>query len=76
MKAVPLPRQQATAGFRARTTLLVAHRITTVKAADLIVVLDDHGVAEMGSHEELLARGGVYADLFRQEALEEELEAI
>jgi len=62
--------------FRARTTILVAHRITTVKEADCIVVLDDRGVAEVGTHDELLARGGVYADLFRQESLEEELEAI
>jgi ATP-binding cassette subfamily B protein len=62
--------------FRARTTVLIAHRITTVKAADFIVVLDERGVAEAGTHDELLARGGVYTDLFRQEALEEELEAI
>jgi ATP-binding cassette subfamily B protein len=62
--------------FRARTTVLIAHRITTVKAADFIVVLDERGVAEVGTHDELLARGGVYTDLFRQESLEEELEAI
>jgi ATP-binding cassette subfamily B protein len=62
--------------FHARTALLVAHRITTVKEADLIVVLDDGGVAEVGSHEALLAAGGVYAELFREEALVEELEAI
>jgi len=62
--------------FRDRTTILVAHRLTTVKEADLIVVLDEGRVAEAGDHDALLERGGVYADLFRQQALEGELEAI
>jgi ATP-binding cassette subfamily B multidrug efflux pump len=64
-------------GFlRERTTILVAHRLTTVKEADLIVVLDEGRIAELGDHESLLARGGAYADLFRQQTLEGELEAI
>jgi ATP-binding cassette subfamily B protein len=62
--------------FRERTTILVAHRITTVKEADLIVVLDEGRVVETGDHDALMERGGVYADLFRQQALEVELEAI
>jgi ATP-binding cassette subfamily B protein len=62
--------------FRERTTILVAHRITTVKEADLIVVLDEGRVVETGDHDSLMERGGVYADLFRQQALEVELEAI
>jgi ATP-binding cassette subfamily B multidrug efflux pump len=62
--------------FRERTTILVAHRLTTVKEADLIVVVDEGRVVESGDHEELLARRGVYADLFSQQALEGELEAI
>ena len=62
--------------FRERTTILVAHRLTTVKEADLICVLDEGRIVELGDHESLLARGGVYADLFRQQALEVELEAI
>jgi len=62
--------------FHERTTVLVAHRLTTVKEADLIVVLDDGRVVETGRHDDLVARGGVYADLFRQQALETELEAI
>src|SRR5207244_918736 len=49
--------------FRERTTILVAHRLTTVKEADLICVLDEGRVVELGDHESLLARGGVYADL-------------
>ena len=62
--------------FRSRTTILVAHRLTTVKEADLIVVLDDGRIVEMGDHDTLLARGRVYPDLFRQQTLEVELEAI
>jgi ATP-binding cassette subfamily B multidrug efflux pump len=62
--------------FKSRTTLLVAHRITTVKEADEIVVLSRGKIVEQGTHEALLARGEVYPDLFRQQALEGELEAI
>jgi len=61
--------------FAERTTLLVAHRLTTVKEADVIVVLDEGRVVEMGAHDALLARGGVYAELFRERALQGELEA-
>lgn len=62
--------------FRSRTTILVAHRLTTVQEADVIVVLDEGRIVESGAHDALLARGGVYADLFRQHALAGELEAI
>ena len=58
-----------------RTTLLVSHRVSTVRDADLIVVLEDGAVAERGTHESLLERGGRYAELYRQQQLEEELEA-
>ena len=47
--------------------------MSAVRDADLIVVLDDGRVAEMGSHDSLVARGGVYTELFQQQALEEEL---
>jgi ATP-binding cassette subfamily B protein len=62
--------------FRERTTILIAHRVTTVKEADLIVVLEEGRIAEVGDHDSLLARGRIYPDLFRQQALEGELEAI
>ena len=49
-------------------TILVSHRFSTVRMADLIVVLDGARVAETGSHEELMARGGRYAELYRIQA--------
>jgi subfamily B ATP-binding cassette protein MsbA len=48
-----------------RTTLVIAHRLSTVEQADRIVVLDDGAVVETGTHTELLARGGLYAQLYR-----------
>jgi len=49
-------------------TLLVSHRFSTVRMADLIVVLDGAHVVDVGSHEELVARGGTYADLYTIQA--------
>jgi len=57
-----------------RTTILISHRTSTVKDADQIVVLVDGGIAECGTHDELLERGGYYADLYQKQLLEEELE--
>jgi ATP-binding cassette subfamily B multidrug efflux pump len=62
--------------MRGRTTILISHRVSTVKNADRIFVLERGVVAEEGSHAELLARGGYYADLYQKQLLEEELEAI
>ena len=46
-----------------RTTLVIAHRLSTIKGADEIIVVGDHGILERGTHEQLVAQGGIYADL-------------
>jgi ATP-binding cassette, subfamily B, multidrug efflux pump len=56
-----------------RTTILISHRISTVRHADRIAVLVRGSIAELGTHEELLARNGYYASLYQKQLLEEEL---
>jgi ATP-binding cassette subfamily B protein len=58
-----------------RTSLIVSHRVSTVRDADQILVLVDGRIAERGSHDELLRQDGFYADLYRKQLLEEELAA-
>jgi ATP-binding cassette subfamily B protein len=58
-----------------RTSLIIAHRVSTVRQADQIFVLDGGRIVERGRHDQLVARGGVYASLYRKQLLEEELEA-
>jgi ATP-binding cassette subfamily B multidrug efflux pump len=60
--------------MRGRTCILISHRISTVKDADMIVVLSEGEILDRGTHHELVARGGLYADLYRKQLLEEELE--
>ena len=61
--------------MRSRTTIIVSHRISTVRTADQILVLDDGAIVERGTHDELVARHGLYAELYRKQLLEEELAA-
>ena len=62
--------------MRGRTVILISHRVSTVRQADMIVVLEHGRIVEQGTHAELVAAGGYYADLTRRQTLEEELEAI
>jgi len=59
-----------------RTSIIISHRISTVKDADLIVVIDKGQIVERGTHGELVVIGGIYADLHYKQMLEEELEKL
>ena len=61
--------------MRERTSIIVSHRVSTVRDADLICVLDEGRIIERGSHDKLLGLGGEYADLYERQLLEEELAA-
>ena len=62
--------------MRGRTVILISHRVSTVRQADRIVVLEHGRVVEQGTHADLVSAGGYYADLSQKQMLEEELEAI
>jgi len=62
--------------MKSRTTIIISHRISTVKVADKIIVLSAGKIAEQGTHDQLVEIGGIYADLHQKQLLEKELEEI
>jgi ATP-binding cassette subfamily B protein len=59
---------------RGRTNILISHRISTVKLADMIIVLDDGRIAEQGGHDDLVEHGGIYSGMYYMQQLEEEMD--
>ena len=53
--------------MKGRTSFVIAHRLSTIKNADLILVMKDGDIIEQGTHEELIAMGGFYADLYESQ---------
>jgi len=62
--------------MKGRTSIIISHRISTVKDADQIIVIDNGTIAEQGTHEELLELEGIYARIYQKQLLEKELEEI
>ena len=81
LSAVDTHTEEAVLGYlrelmRGRTTLVIAHRISTLRDCDHIIILDEGRIAEQGSHRELLDHGGFYADLHARQQLAAELETL
>ena len=60
--------------MKGRTSILISHRVSTVRDADEIIVMDRGEIVERGTHDELLGNDGYYAELHRRQLLEEEIE--
>ena len=63
-----LVQEALASALRGRTSIVIAHRLSTVRAADQILVLDDGQIRERGRHDELLALNGIYADLYQRQS--------
>ena len=64
-----LVQQALTRMLQGRTSVVIAHRLSTIKHADKIIVIDEGRIAEQGTHEQLIARGGIYAKLIEMQSL-------
>jgi ATP-binding cassette subfamily B protein len=62
--------------MRGRTSIIISHRVSSVRDADTIVVIDEGRIVERGTHSELLARAGLYSELYQRQRLTEQLEAM
>jgi ATP-binding cassette subfamily B protein len=62
--------------LKGRTTILISHRVSTLKNSDRIIVLKDGSIAEQGTHESLIQQEGIYADIYFKQLLEEELKGL
>ena len=70
---IPSQVQQALSrNFKGRTVIVIAHRLSTVERADRIIVINKGSVLEQGTHQELLAKGGLYAKLVRKQMVQDE----
>jgi ATP-binding cassette subfamily B protein len=61
---------------RGRTAIVISHRVSSVARADRIAVIDEGRICEQGTHDELVAHGGLYAELWKRQRITEELEAM
>ena len=57
-----------------RTSIIISHRISSIKNANNIIVLADGGIKEQGTHNELISLGGIYYDIYQKQLLEEEIQ--
>ena len=67
-----IPQESLDELSRGRTSIIIAHRLSTVRNADIIAVVEDEHIVEMGSHKELMEKNGVYAQLVKAQSLKEE----